>query len=287
MRVALSLLVLAALVIACAPSMTSVPAPVPGVRVQSWAVEVRDSAAKDIYIRNDGEEDLIITSMQLYGCQNLRQECKVYTPNVLLPAGKTVKAMRLQADNTKLSWKYQYTFSTRLVNSTRRTTATRLGSFTTISRIGVVPFVGLDDSEQFVARVPRPEGVWQCSRSPQGPTGFTTLMMVILGDGEAAPAILYVDYGADGQPVLYTEQRGNLRNAPGTPGADSLPPRTIISVQVQQGITNLLNEGGNKPAEYYAVTGPAAMTSAALGHPAETMARVIRECGEKLSPAEP
>jgi hypothetical protein len=282
MRCAAPLLAIAALLTACAPSMTSVPAPVPGVRVQSWAVEVRDTAAKDIYIRNDGTEDLVITSMQLYGCQNLRQECKVYTPNVMIPAGKTVKAMRLEADNTKLSWKYQYTFSTRLLTPARTPTVSPMGSFTTISRIGGrLPFVGIDDPEQFIARVPAQQGTWQCSRSPLSPSGFETLMMVKLSEEGAPLSLIYVDLDAEGRPSLYTEQRGAMRYVPGMPGADSLPPRTIISVQVQQGLANLLNEGDRKPAEYYAVTGSAVMQSSALGNPAEMMARVIRECGGK------
>jgi hypothetical protein len=259
--------------------MTSVPAPVPGVRVQSWAVEVRDTAAKEIYIRNDGADDLVITSMQLYGCQNLKQECKVYEPNVLIPAGKTVKAMRLEAENTKRSWRYQYTFSTRLLTTARTSSAPRSGSFTTISRIGRMPFVGIDNPEQFVARVPAQEGQWQCGRSPLNPAGFTTLMMVMTGDPSSVLSIVYVDLDGEGKPSLYTEQRGNLRTVPGLPGADTLPPRTVISVQVQQGLANLLNEGGGKPPEYYAVTGSAVMNSRALGNPAEMMARVIKECG--------
>ncbi len=281
MRFALSLLAGAALLTACAPSMTPVPVPVPGVRVQSWAVDVRDTAAKEIYIRNDGVEDLVITSMQLYGCQNLKQECKVYTPNVVIPAGKTVKAMRLEAENTKLSWKYQYTFSTRLLNTGRTTSTPVSGSFTTISRIGRMPFVGIDDPEHFIARVPEPQGEWLCGRSPLNPAGFTTLMMVMTGDPSSMLSILHVDLDAEGKPSLYTEQRGNLRAVPGMPGADTLPPRTIISVQVQLGLANLLNEGGGKPPEYYAVTGSSVMSSRALGNPAEKMSRVIRECGGK------
>lgn len=280
MRFAFPLVAIASALTACAPSMTSVPAPVPGVRVQSWAVEVRDTAAKDIYIRNDGADDLVITSMQLYGCQNLKQECKVYMPNVMIPAGKTVKAMRLEAENTKLSWKYQYTFSTRLLTPTRSASATPAGSFTTISRIGGrLPFVGIDEPEQFIARVPAQEGTWQCSRSPLGPPGFETLMMVQLSEEGTPLSLIHVDLDAEKQPSLYTEQRGPMRYVPGMPGADSLPPRTIISVQVQLGLANLLNEGDRKPAEYFAVTGPAVMRSPALGNPGEMMARVIRECG--------
>ncbi len=280
MRLAFPLLSAAALLTACAPSVSPVPAPVPGVRVQSWAVSVRDTAAKDIYIRNDGEEDLVITSMQLYGCQNLKQECKVYAPNVVLPAGKTVKAMRLEPENTKLTWKYQYTYATRLMTAARAPIASSTSVVTGFSRIGMVPFVGLGGAEEFVARVPPVIGTAQCNPSGPGPAGITTLMMVMVGDASTTPSLFFVDLDGAGKAVLYTEMRGNLRTAPGTPGSDTLPPRTTISVRVQQGIANLLNEGGGKPAEYYAVTGPAVMTAKALGNPAEMMARVIKECGK-------
>lgn len=273
-------LLTAALLTACAPSVSPVPAPVPGVQMQSWAVSVRDTAAKDIYIRNDGEEDVLITAIQLYGCKNLKQECKVYSPNVLLRAGNTVKAMRLEADNTKRAWKYRYNYATRSMTAARTPIAGKTSVVTGFSRIGMVPFVGLGNTEEFVARVPQLQGTAKCNPSGPGPAGFTTLMMVMIGDASSTPSLFFVDLDGAGMPSLYTEMRGNLRTAPGTPGSDSLPPRTTISVHVQQGIANLLNEGGGKPAEYYAVTGPAVMTSKALGNPAEMMARVIRECSK-------
>ncbi|MEO7714196.1 MAG: hypothetical protein ABIV10_14870 [Gemmatimonadaceae bacterium] len=74
--------------------------------LQTWTVEVREPRARDIYLRNDTDRDLVITSLQLYNCRNVKQDCKAYTPNVTVPAGRTAKAMRIEPENLKLSWTY-------------------------------------------------------------------------------------------------------------------------------------------------------------------------------------
>ena len=94
------------------------------------------------------------------------------------------------------------------------------------------------------------------------------------GEDMGSASLIFVDLDEQGQPVLYTDTRG----PPATPGADTRSLHTIISVKVKQNVAERINEGGNNPSEYLTVAGATAMNSAALGHPAETLARVMREC---------
>lgn len=274
---------------ACAsgPAPGSTPTPVPGVPVQTWTVEVQNPVARDIYLRNDDSVNHTVVDLQLFNCENLRQVCQVYTPNVIIPAGKTVKAMRLQPDRTTLPWKYQYTFHTRAMRPTTTTTvAVPAGSshmMTSFSRTGPLPFVGLADAEQFHPRVAARQREGTCSRNGQaiGPAGGRTLAMFLQGSGTETQGMAFVDLDAAGKPVLFTETRGGFGGPTGQSGAESLAARTIISIWVGRNVAELVNEGRNAAPEYFTVTGPAVFNAASLGQPAEMMARVIRECGSK------
>lgn len=285
MRTSLFAFVTGALLTACAGGVApdSSPAPVEGVPVQTWTVDVQNPPARDIYLRNDDTVDHVIFDLQLFACENLKQVCGAYTPNVVIPAGKTVKAMRIEPDRTTLPWKYQYRFHTRAVRPPEpvATITPSPMRMTTFSRTGPMPFVGLANVEEFKPRVPAPSGEGACSRNgqQQGPAGGKTVVMFFNGDRPDAPTMAFVDLDVAGRPVLYTETRGANRVPPGTPGADTSSPRTIISIRVAQNIAELVNEGGNKPPEYFTVTGPAIMNAVSLGRPAEGLARVLRECG--------
>lgn len=261
----------------------STPDPVPGVPVQSWTVDVQRPPARDIYLRNDDTVDHMIVSLQLFACENMKQVCQSYTPNVLLPAGKTVKAMRLEPDRTTLPWKYQYRFHTRPIRPEPPMMTTMKGptTITMFSRTGPMPYVGLANVEEFRPRVAMPSGESACSKNgqAQGPAGGKTVVMYFSGDRADSPTMVFVDLDAAGRPVLFTETRGMRRAPPGAQGADTLPPYTIISVRVQQNTAELINEGGNRPAEYFTVAGPGIISAVSLGKPADVMARVLRECG--------
>jgi hypothetical protein len=100
----------------CAPPPTPEPppAPVPGQTVQDWMRDLPGDAGSVVYLRNDGDRPIMITTFKLLKCVNLRQVCQTYTPEVIVPPGETVQLITLQpiSQGARYSFRYEYQWKT-------------------------------------------------------------------------------------------------------------------------------------------------------------------------------
>lgn len=253
---------------ACVRTINPEPVPVPGVVMQTWSVEVREPRARDIFMRNDSERDLTVTSVQLYNCRNLKQECKAYQTNVTIPPGKTVKAMRLEPENLKLSWQYQYNYNLRQA-------ASRTGPPTVVTHITGIPAPGmgvrLSDPREFRAAVTAITDNPTChARNPvPGPPGMSGVA-IVFGVTEANIRTVTVYTRTDGTPNQYSDFR--IR-------ADG--QRTSINVLFEPQLAIMRNSGGSGPDQDFNVSGPDVLRAPSLGNPEAIVAYVMKECGKK------
>jgi len=286
MRLARFAVLTVAALTGCLPASPTGPAPAAGVPVRAWAIDIDPPRAAALYMRNDTGEDRILTDITLYGCVNLRQPCEASTPNLLIPAGKSVRVMLLEADNRLLRWTYQYQFNTRSVSGTATA-----GSDSRMPRLPanatVVRFQpkSLNDPEKFVARVPiNDAGTAQCNlpRPIAPPTRPSRLMFAIDGLNGRPGRTIMLDLDAKGEVIRYNESRSDGRILSATPsvmGMDTLVARTSIMIQWPEKFALLINQGGGKPAEYFTTSGSKALTAASLGRPADVIAKVLKDCG--------
>ena len=277
MRLPVAAFVAPALLAACASSIMQGPAPMANVPVQSWAENLPDQGAVQIYLRNDSKVDRLVTELQIFNCVNVRQDCKTYTPNVVIPAGKVVKAMRLSRVSLTQDWKYQYTFQTR---STAPTVTT---STTSGLRPGAIRPVELTDPESFVPRATGATGAGRCHPPIPGPngTGMSTLSMDFTPTELENLRTIFLTLDAEGRPTRYSDNRGDLRVRGDLTGVDTTNARTTISLEIGQHLAILVNQGGNKPAEFFQISGPAVMTAASIGNPRAVIDWMLKECGAR------
>lgn len=238
-------------------------------------------------MRNDTGEDRILTDITLYGCTNLRQPCEMSTPNLLIPAGKSVRVMLLEANNRLLRWNYRYQFNTRSASTASAAVSGSRppmppGVITTTVRVQPK---SLSDPEKFVARVPiRDAGTAQCNRARPTvpPTSPWSLMFLIDGLGGKPGRVITLDLDGKGEVIRYNESRSDSRRPSAMSGEieiDTLVARTAIMIQFSQKVALLVNQGGGKPAEYFSTTASKALTAASLGRPADVIAKALKDCG--------
>ncbi len=277
MRLPVLTLCAAGLLTACLPSSPKGPAPVQGVSVMAFTIDISPGKIESLYLRNDTPRDLMLTSFTLNNCTNLRQECGAYTPNILLPAGKSVAVMRLESANPLLRFHYQYGYQTAFVNPSGGASTSAVSVSSPIS----IRMNALKDPEAFVPRATGSLGEPECNLPPPKtrPAGVSRLMMNFASTDPMNRRSIDVTLDTEGRPVRYVDSRGNLSIHEGMPGIDTLPPRTSIQVDVQQQVAILVNSGGGKPTEFLRASGPEVMTAAALGFPRATMDRIIEVCG--------
>lgn len=281
MRLNPSPLLLALLCAACLPPSPKGPAPVDGMPVQVFAIDIVPNKAATLYVRNDSREEMTLASFTLADCTNVRQECKAYFPNTVIPVGKSVEIMRIEAANTLLRYRYQFTFDAR---STRGVNAAGVGGASVKTIRSNVRVSMLSNPEKFVPRVPvNDSAVGQCRPRQAAFTGpgRTLLIMEFPGATRAERRSLYVEFDAGGKPTLYNDNRGDNSRPGGMEGSDTMPPRTAISIQLTQGTAMLINEGGGRKPQHYMTTSRQLMTAKSLGNPQEMIARVVRECATK------
>ncbi len=263
---AAALLVLAA----CAKTINPEPVPVPGVALQTWSVEVREPRARDIYLRNDTDRDVVITSLQLYNCRNIKQDCKAYTPNVTIPAGRTAKAIRVEPFNNKVTWTYNFNYQFRMVGSATASTPDRVAGATQIA-----------DVAAFVPAVAATTDGGRCNGG--GPTresdGGSTLIM-IFGNSIRPSRIVRVHLDPARRPFEYGDTRGDVTRRPDLSDSTA-SDRTDIRLQIDRQMTYLINEPKGAPRESYYVGGPVPLSAENLGDPAAMIERIVKECGGK------
>ena len=252
---------------ACVKTINPEPVPVPGVVMQTWSVEVREPRARDIFMRNDTDGELVVTGVQLYNCRNIKQECKAYPTNVVLAPGKTVKAMRIEPENLKLSWHYNYNYQLRgVVRSVSMPT-----EVVTRNVAGIGMGERLGSAAEFRAAVSPISDNPTCSplnpqRGPDGSAGW----VVVFGVPEANMRTVTVYTGPGNTPVQYSDMRHR---------ADG--QRTVINVLHEPRIAIMRNTASTGPDQVYNVASPDVMTAASLGNPDAITAYVLKECGPK------
>ncbi len=282
MRLVPPVTILALFCVACLPASPKGPAPVAGVPVRAWAIDIDPPRAAALYMRNDTGEDRILTDVTLYGCTNLRQSCEMSTPNLVIPAGKSVRVMLLEADNRLLRWRYQYSFNTRSVAASAASDSRPALPPSNITTTVRIQPKSLGDPEKFVPRVPINDAATaQCNfpKPTTPPSGPSTLMLLIDGRNGKRGRTIMLDLDAKGEVIRYNESRGDLRYSPDMSRSDTLGARTSIMLQWPQKVAILVNEGGGTPAEYFTTSAAKALTAASLGRPADVIAKVLKECG--------
>jgi len=107
--------VLAALSASCAapPAESRAPAPVPGQTVQTWIEELRGQLGNAVYVRNDGSASILITLVGLTVCENTRQACGEYQPNVAVRPGQTARVMTITPLDEFKPFRFEYTYQWR------------------------------------------------------------------------------------------------------------------------------------------------------------------------------
>lgn len=287
MRLPPFLLLLPLFATACLPASPKGPAPVEGMPVLVFAIDVVPNKAATLYARNDTREEMTLSGFTLTDCVNVRQACEQPQPSKVIPAGRSVELMRVEAANTLLRYRYQFTFDAR--PSRGADAATAGGGSMKVIRSNVRVRM-LSNPEKFVARVPvNDSAVGRCLPPQAGfnGQGRTLLMMEFPAASRAERRGIYLELDADGNPTLYNDNRGDNSRPTGLDGSDTMPPRTTISIMMGQGNAMLVNEGGGKKPEHYMVRSGRFMTAKSLGNPQETIARVIRECTTAPAPLRP
>lgn len=65
----------------------------------------------DIYVRNTSDRPIIVNSIRVTDCQNVRQtSCGLHTPKVLIQPGqeRRVYTIRFSSENQPTSYRYSY-----------------------------------------------------------------------------------------------------------------------------------------------------------------------------------
>ena len=250
---------------ACVKTVNPAPLPVAGVAMQTWSEEVREPRARDIFMRNDSDHEIVITSVQLYNCRNLKQVCKAYETSVVIPAGKTVKAMRLEPENLKLSWSYNYNYQMRH-NGAR----VIRDSFTVVMPSSPVTAKQLARAADFVPAVePNASGPICSTQNPvPGPDGTTGLLMVF---GTRNDDLRHVTVYRRGDSI---SQVVDGRNGPDG-------KRTSITTLFDRRLALVMNRIVGNPPEAFTISGADVLTARSLGDPTSLANMVVAECGKR------
>lgn len=120
MRVRLLALAVPMVAAACAgPPATSGPNLGPGstprpreVRVDTdaWTQAMQNDLGSEIYIRNKGNVPLIVTSVTLTSCVNIRDVCGTSHPRTRINPGDARRVMRVRYQNEALTPSFRYTY---------------------------------------------------------------------------------------------------------------------------------------------------------------------------------
>lgn len=237
---------------------------------------IEDSPAlqsRTIYARNTGDTPVTVTTLTLYACTNIVQSCTDYTPNVEVPAHRTVKVMELNPRQPKtfytFGYRYQYHAPPRAVVSSRTFTTRIGGDIGGAPPVGSVQPVMLGDVETFHAVVPSLNEHGTCVHGPN-------LVGMIFGAPGSAHRMVTIHVDSAGQPTNYSDTRGDLR-APGD-STVARGARTDINITINAGSAMLANSGNGMTPEMFLVRGQSLLTSPALGVPQGVIDQVLREC---------
>jgi hypothetical protein len=102
--------------------------------VSAWTVRDVDGRSTRIYIRNNGDAALRVTSLELYACENVNQPCLPMDPRIVLGPGQTTVALTVGPSDREFGYSFQFRFATDAVRAPTRGAA--LATWTETERNG-------------------------------------------------------------------------------------------------------------------------------------------------------
>jgi hypothetical protein len=79
-----------------------------------WEASTGGSAEQSVFLRNNSDRPIQITSYEVYECVNVaRRTCRVVTPGPLVGPGKTVTLVAIGRLRPTSGWSYRYRFNAR------------------------------------------------------------------------------------------------------------------------------------------------------------------------------
>jgi hypothetical protein len=81
-----------------------------------WEASTGGSAEQSVFIRNNSDRPVQITSYEVYECFNVaRRTCRVVTPGPVVRPGKTITLVAIGRQRPNDRWSYRYRFNARFV----------------------------------------------------------------------------------------------------------------------------------------------------------------------------
>ena len=245
-----------------------------------------------IYVENRSSQDIIVISVSLLECDNIRESCHPMPLKIRINAGDKRIVFRVHPRSDDRGYSYRSSFAWELANDAPRQVAqSELPPAPPAPPPGVilVPRSGtsaLIDAQDFRPAVPAVDTGSACIASAdlRLPNGHSVLLMQF--GPEAAPLRqIMVDLDSAGRPTRYSDMRGDLVSPAGNTSSDASPGglRTVIQIDLLQQVGMVENQGGGRASERFAVRGPGILVASALGTPATMVLRVIQECGKRPS----
>lgn len=99
------------LALGCVPAADpEPPAPIQGERMQDWIRDLKGEPGREVFLRNDGPEPVVITEVQLKNCENIRQVCGTHRPMVTIAPGQTAVVFRVHPQDQSLPFGFSYEY---------------------------------------------------------------------------------------------------------------------------------------------------------------------------------
>ncbi|MEQ9569454.1 MAG: hypothetical protein RLN75_04635 [Longimicrobiales bacterium] len=101
-----------ALTACTAGQVTMGPPPRPGEPTTAFTEPLRDRPGFELYVRNDLDEAIRLTSITLYECDNVRNGCTQWDPEITLDPGEVRRVYTVEPAlrNRGFSYRWRYTF---------------------------------------------------------------------------------------------------------------------------------------------------------------------------------
>ena len=243
-----------------------------------------------IYVDNRSSQDIIVTSVSLTECDNVRESCHPMPLKMRINAGDKRVVLRIHPRSDDRGYSYRSSFAWELVNDAPRQIA-RAEPVPPAPPPGaiLVPRSGasaLIDAQDFHPAVPAVDTGSACipTADLQLPNGRSALLMRF-GPERAPLRQVMIELDSAGRPAHYSDARGDLVAPEGAASPDAAPTgfRTVIAIDLLQQVGMVQNQGGGRPSEKFAVRGAGILVAPTLGTPATMILRVIQECGKRSS----
>jgi hypothetical protein len=258
--------------------------------IQNILTETKQSETGEgqvIYVDNRSSEDIIVKSISLTACENIRESCHVISLKIRIKGGDKRVVYRIHARSPDAPYTYTPSISWEVPNdSPSPPSEPAAGAVTADANTARVPFAvpsQLIDVTEFRPAVAAVDSGGVCVNVTNAgmPQGHTALLMQF-GPLEAPLRQVAVEIDSAGRVFEYYDARGDLRAPVGATRLDAPPAglRTTISINLFLQSGSLQNIGGGRPTESFSVRGAGILLAENLGNPALLIDRLMRECGK-------